>query len=168
MRVALFSEVFLPKVDGVVLTLCRLLDYLGDHGHESILFAPEGGPERYANTKVIELRGLDIAAYPGLKWVPPLLNFTPQLRSFQPDVVHLINPVSLGLAGMQSARRLQIPVVASYQTDIPGYINQWGLGIFQDPLWEYFRRLHNLADLNFCPSRWTQAEIRAHGFRRVR
>ena len=167
MRIALFSEVFLPKVDGVVLTLCRLLDYLADHGHESILFAPEGGPDRYAETKVIGLRGLEIPSYPGLKWIPPLYNFAQQLYSFRPDLVHLINPVSLGLGGMQSARRLEIPVVASYQTDIPGYMNRWGWGIFQDPLWECFRRLHNLADLNLCPSRWTQAEIQAHGFRRV-
>ena len=52
MRVALFSEVFIPKVDGVVTTLRYFLDHLALRGHTSVLFAPEGGPRRYARTVV--------------------------------------------------------------------------------------------------------------------
>jgi len=37
------AETFLPKLDGIVNTLCHLLHYLDAEGHESILFAPEGG-----------------------------------------------------------------------------------------------------------------------------
>ena len=43
MRVALFTETFLPKIDGVVNTLCHLLHHLEARGHPSILFAPAGG-----------------------------------------------------------------------------------------------------------------------------
>ena len=50
MRIAIFTETFLPKVDGIVNTLCHLLDHLARHDHQSILFAPEGGPAKVART----------------------------------------------------------------------------------------------------------------------
>lgn len=43
LRIAIVTENFLPKVDGVTRTLARLLDYLREHGHEAILLGPEGG-----------------------------------------------------------------------------------------------------------------------------
>ncbi len=60
MRIALFSEVFLPKFDGIVKTLCHLLDHLALRGHASLLFAPGGGPPRYGNTPVIGLPGISL------------------------------------------------------------------------------------------------------------
>ncbi len=51
MRIALFTEVFLPKIDGVVNTLCRLLEHLAQREHTAILFAPSGGPDWYAGTR---------------------------------------------------------------------------------------------------------------------
>jgi glycosyltransferase involved in cell wall biosynthesis len=115
-RVAIFTETFLPKVDGIVNTLCHLLDHLARHDHQSILFAPEGGPEKYARTPVIGLKGYDFPLYPELKLASPFTNFQQQLEDFRPHIVHVVNPVSLGLAGIRAARRLNLPVVASYHT----------------------------------------------------
>ncbi|MFN2231024.1 MAG: hypothetical protein ACK2VA_14710 [Anaerolineae bacterium] len=44
MRIALYTETFLPKYDGVTNTLCYLLEYLAERGHASIMFAPKGAP----------------------------------------------------------------------------------------------------------------------------
>ena len=106
--------------------------------------------------------------YPGLRLVPPFVPVQGRLARFQPDVVHVLNPVSLGLGGLLAARQLNRPLVASYHTDLPGFAERWGLGAFKPVMWRYFRWLHNLADLNLCPSRVTQRELWAHGFRRVR
>lgn len=167
MRVALFTEVFLPKVDGIVNTLRYLLDHLATRGHPSLLFAPHEAPARYAHTPVIGLPGLAFPLYPDLKLVPPTIDVSTQLEAFRPDLVHIVNPVSLGLAGLWHARKLGVPVVASYHTDAPGFAERWGLGIFRDPLWAFFRWLHNQADLNLCPSSWTKAELEAQGFERL-
>ena len=40
MRIALITETFLPNVNGIVTTLCRLLEYAQSKGHETLLFAP--------------------------------------------------------------------------------------------------------------------------------
>lgn len=167
MRIAIFTESFLPKIDGVVRILCHLLDHLELRGHESILFAPHGGVEQYANTKVVGLPGFRFPLYPELKLVPPWARFRKEINEFDPEVIVLINPASLGLAGLQYARYHNIPVAASYNTDIPGYAKRWGVPIFKKPLYAYFRMIYNHTDLNFVPSEFTRDEIRAHGIKRV-
>jgi phosphatidylinositol alpha 1,6-mannosyltransferase len=44
MRIAIFTETFLPKIDGIVNTLTYLLAHLERRGHECVVFAPDGGP----------------------------------------------------------------------------------------------------------------------------
>jgi glycosyltransferase involved in cell wall biosynthesis len=168
MRIALFSEVFLPKIDGIVNTLCHLLDHLAIRGHTSILFTPEGGPPRYADTPVMRLSGISLPFYSDIKLVPPYANINGRLADFQPDLIHVVNPFSLGLIGLSQARTLNVPVVASYHTDIPGFAARWGFGVMSEPLWAYLRWLHNQADINLCPSQVTQAEIEAHGIQRTK
>lgn len=83
-------------------------------------------------------------------------------------MVHVVNPVVLGLAGIQHAHALGTPVVASYHTDIPGYTVRYGVGLLQDPAWAYFRWVHNQADLTLCPSKFTQTQLQQRGFQRVK
>jgi len=168
MRVAIFSETFLPKWDGVANTLCYLLDHLADRGHSSLMFAPRGVIAHYASTPIVRLSGFDFPLYPGLRLVPPVFDVRRQLADFRPDVVHLVNPVSLGLVGLRAARSLGLPVVMSYHTDLPGYTAHYGVGLLRDVAWAYFRWLHNQADLNLCPSHFTRRELEAQGFERIK
>jgi phosphatidylinositol alpha 1,6-mannosyltransferase len=168
MRIALFTETFLPKTDGIVNTLCHLLDHLARRGHASLLFAPAGGPTCYAQTPVVGLSALPFPLYPEIRLVPPTVDVDARLRAFSPDLIHVVNPVSLGVAGLRHARQLGVPVAASYQTDLPGFAARWGLGLFSDLLWGYLRWVHDQADLNFCPSRFTLQELASRGFRNLR
>jgi glycosyltransferase involved in cell wall biosynthesis len=168
MRIAIFTETFLPKLDGIVNTVCYLLEHLADCGHKSIMFAPEGAPSHYAETAITRLAGITFPLYPELKLVPPILDVEKELIEFQPDLVFVLNPCSLGLIGLRHARALDLPVVASYHTDIPGYAERYGLSLLREPLWAYFRWLHNQADLNLCPSHFTKTELKAHGFERLK
>ncbi|GAB4431255.1 MAG: glycosyltransferase family 1 protein [Anaerolineae bacterium] len=168
MRIVFFTETFLPKIDGIVNTLCHLFDYLARQGHQTLLFAPEGSPARYAQTKVIGLPGLPFPLYPELKLVSPALDVTVPIRAFQPDLIHVVNPFLLGVSGIRAAKKLEIPLVASYHTDIPGFAKRWGFGMLYDPFVMYLRRLHNQADLNLCPTRVVQQQLIEQGFERVK
>ncbi len=167
MRIAYWTETFLPKIDGIVNTLCYLLDHVAERGHTSLLFAPEGGPEHYAATPVIGLKGVQFPLYRELKLVPPTISVAEQLDAFRPDLIHVLNPVSSGLAALRYARQRRVPVIASYHTDVPGFAVRWGLGALYRPLYAYFRWLHDQADLNLCPSHSTQRELIAHNFKRL-
>ncbi len=95
------------------------------------------------------------------------MDITEPLYDFHPDVVHVVNPFSLGVEGIRAARALALPLVASYHTDVPGFAEHWGLGILNDFFWNYFRGLHNQADLNLAPSNFTQRQLQIMDFARV-
>jgi glycosyltransferase involved in cell wall biosynthesis len=167
MRIALFSEVFLPKVDGIVTTLTRLLDHLAGRGHQSLLFAPAGGPPRFAKTRVVGLEGFSFPLYPELTLVSPTVDVSDKLRRFRPDLVHVLGPTSLGLAGIRHARALGSPLVASYHTDLPGFAGRWGLGALRTPLRAVLAWVHNQADVTVCPSIATRDDLMSMGVRNV-
>jgi glycosyltransferase involved in cell wall biosynthesis len=167
MRVAIFAETFLPKWDGIANTTCRLLEHLERRGIESLMFAPEGAPERYAGTPIIGEPCFPLPFYPELRLAQPRAGVGEELADFQPDVVHLINPALMGTAGLRRAKDLGVPVVASYHTDVPGYLEKYNLNLFRDFLWSFFRWVHNQADLNLCPTQWIRRQLTEQGFERV-
>jgi glycosyltransferase involved in cell wall biosynthesis len=170
MRIAIFAESFLPKWDGVTTTTCHLLDHLALRGHASLMFAPEGAPDCYADTRIIGLPSFSFPFYPELRLASPIADQVVEeaMAAFQPDLIHVINPAVLAFAALKQAEAMDLPVVASYHTDIPGYAERYGMPLLRDPLWAYLRWLHNRADLNLCPSDFTRQELESHDFERVR
>ncbi|MCR9141971.1 MAG: glycosyltransferase family 1 protein [bacterium] len=168
MKIAYFTETFLPKVDGVVNTLCNLLDYLPERGHESLLFAPAGGPDRFAETRVMQMPGSPFPLYPEIKLVSPFTDVTEELYRYRPDVVHLLHPIALGFSGLRAAKALGIPVVMSYHTDLVAYARYFGFGALSQLVVRIERWIHNQADLNLCPSGPTLRELAGYGFERLK
>lgn len=164
MRIAIVAESFLPKVDGIVNTLCRLLEYLDRQGHEALVLAPSGAPSRFAGHRVIGLPALPMPFYPELRVALPTPAALKALLDFQPDLVHLANPMLNSLVAGALARARGLPVVASYHTDVPGFARRWGLGPLVPLVWAGMRLTHRDAQINLCPSRATAAELSQHGF----
>jgi glycosyltransferase involved in cell wall biosynthesis len=167
MRIAYFTEVFLPKIDGITVTLTHLLEYLEERGHESIMFAPKGTMDSYAATEIIQRLSFQPPFYPEMRVALPVARVAQEISSFKPDIIHLVNPTSLGLMGLRAARRYKIPVVASYHTDLPGFARRWKLGFLSKPIYGYYRWLHNQATLNLTPSEFTLRQLKAQGFKRL-
>lgn len=168
MRVAIITENFLPKLDGVTRTLARLLEYLQANGHRALLLGPESGMQEYAGAEVVGTAGLPLPFYPELKFnfFRPL--FIRRLNEFQPDIVHLVDPVVLGAAGLTAARFLNKPVVSSYHTNIAAYCAYFGVPIFTRPMWAYNRLIHSQCALTFCPSPSTAGMLEKQGFQNLR
>ena len=168
MRVAIVTENFLPKLDGVTRTLARLLEYLQANGHPALLLGPENGMEYYAGAEIVGTAGFPLPFYPELKFnfFRPL--FIRRLNEFHPDIVHLVDPVVLGAAGLAAAHFLNRPVVSSYHTNLAAYCGHFGLPIFTRPMWSYNRFIHNQCSLTFCPSPSTASMLRKQGFQHLR
>jgi glycosyltransferase involved in cell wall biosynthesis len=167
MRIVYFTETFLPKIDGIVVTLMHLLEYLEKKGHQSIMFAPKGDVTTYASTQVVQKLSVRLPFYPEMRIALPIARVAKEVIEFKPDIIHLVNPTSLGLAGLRVARRFSIPVVASYHTDLPGFARRWRLGFLSGPIYGYYRWIHNRADLNLTPSQFTLEQLEAKGFKRL-
>lgn len=168
MRVAIITENFLPKLDGVTHTLARLLKYLQTTGHQVLLLGPDGGIAYYAGAEVIGTIGLPFPLYPELKLNVFRPLFMRRLKEFDPDIIHLVDPVFLGAAGLAATRLLQKPVVSSYHTNLAEYCEHFGVSLLTRLMWSYNRLIHNACSLTFCPSPSTAAKLRLQGFEHVR
>lgn len=168
MKIVIFTETFLPKIDGVVSVLCQALERLNEKGHQVLLFGPPGGPSEYAGAEIVGVGGPRLPFYPELRINIPRQWVWERVKAFDPDVVHVVNPFFLGPFGLSYAKKLGKPTVASFHTDVPRYAAYYG-GAFLSPLlWHYLRSIHNSASLNLCPSTTVLQDLRSHGFRRVR
>ena len=167
MRIALFTETFLPKVDGIVTRLRHTVDHLQRNGDQVLVIAPEGGITEYKGAKVYGVTGFPLPLYPELKMALPRPAIGYALEEFQPDIIHVVNPAVLGLSGIFYSKVLKIPLVASYHTHLPQYLQHYGLGMLEGLLWELLKGAHNQAALNLCTSTAMVEELTAHGIERV-
>ena len=163
MKIAFFTETFLPKVDGIVTRLTKTVQHLVAAGDEVMVFCPEGAPSHYMGAQVVGVPALPLPLYPELKLALPRPAVAEALERFQPDLVHVVNPAVLGLGGIWLARTRQLPLVASYHTHLPKYLEHYGMGMLEPLLWELLKAAHNQAVLNLCTSTAMVEELAAKG-----
>ena len=164
MKVAIVTESFLPTLNGVTTSVCRILDEFSRLGHQALVIAPGPAPAAYRGHRIHQVRGVNLRSF--RVGIPPK-SLESVLRSFGPDVLHAASPFGLGGRGLGAARNLGIPTVAIYQTDMPGYLGQYGGRSVTELSWRWVRHLHSLADLTLAPSGATIEELRARGVPRV-
>jgi phosphatidylinositol alpha 1,6-mannosyltransferase len=156
MRVAVVTESFLPNINGVTNSVLRVLEHLAASGDQALVIAPasENMPTEYA--------GHPVKAVP----VIPTQNFLPTgmpmglpqkriqhlLDGFSPDVIHLASPFALGSYANKMAKKLDIPTVSIYQTDLGGFAKQYGFGIAQSSLQKILYKIHSQTDRTLAPS----------------
>jgi glycosyltransferase involved in cell wall biosynthesis len=162
-RIAFFTETFLPKVDGIVTRLTKTVQHLVAAGDEVLIFCPEGAPEHFMGARVIGVPAMPLPLYPELKLALPRPAVSEALDRFRPDLVHVVNPAVLGLGGIWLARTRGLPLVASYHTHLPKYLEHYGMGMLEPLLWELLKTAHNQAQLNLCTSTAMVAELAAKG-----
>jgi len=162
-RIAFFTETFLPKVDGIVTRLTKTLPHLVAAGDEVMVFCPEGAPDNHAGAQVVGVPALPLPLYPELKLALPRPAVSEALERFRPDLVHVVNPAVLGLGGIWLAKTRNLPLVASYHTHLPKYLEHYGMGMLEPLLWELLKAAHNQAELNLCTSTAMVDELAAKG-----
>lgn len=163
MKIVFFTETFLPKVDGIVTRLTKTIESLTKSGEEVVIFCPEGCPDEYMGAKVIGVPAMPLPLYPELKLGLPSAAVADTLESFKPDLIHVVNPAVLGLGGIWLAKTNGIPLVASYHTHLPKYLEHYGMGMLEPLLWELLKAAHNQALINLCTSTAMVKELRDKG-----
>jgi len=167
MRVAIFTEVFRPKVDGITNTIVRTLEHLRACGDEVLIFAPKASTDNFLGYRVVRLPGLKFAPYPELSFTFPSLRMVAELAKFSPDVTHVVGPAVLGVWGVFASRLLGYPTITSYHTDYHNYMPHYKLGPMVRFVWPAARLVFNRAQLNLCPSSHTRDALVEQGIRGV-
>ncbi|MYA91420.1 MAG: glycosyltransferase family 1 protein [Synechococcus sp. SB0669_bin_8] len=167
MHIAFFTETFLPKVDGIVTRLTKTIEHLVAAGDEVLVFCPEGAPDNYCGARVMGIPAVPLPLYPELKLALPRPVVAEAIDRFQADVIHVVNPAILGLGGIWLAKTQAIPLVASYHTHLPKYLEHYGLGMLEPLLWELLKAAHNQAGLNLCTSTAMVQELSERGIHNI-
>jgi phosphatidylinositol alpha 1,6-mannosyltransferase len=176
MRVAIITESFPPDVNGVAHTVQRVAELLASYGHHPLVIAPRPAAEKRRQAKeegsfpfpVVRVPAVPLPGYPGFRLGLPGPRIRAALVRHQPDIVHLASPVFLGAHGGAVARRLGLPAVAVYQTDLPSYARAYHLGrAGQAFAWRWLRGIHNGAARTLAPSTVTATGLLGQGIGNV-
>ncbi|MCT1998391.1 glycosyltransferase [Brachybacterium muris] len=164
MKIAIVTETFLPSVDGVVTRLRHAVERFTDQGHEVMVIAPDLGVTEHHGARVVGIRPVTLPFYKHRRFTLPTPTVDGIIRGFHPDVVHAAQPILLASSGAYAAHRQRIPLVASYHTHIPRYLDlykayRWG----KRPVWWQIKRNHALADVNLATSESMKQELSEQG-----
>ena len=191
MRVAIITESFPPDVNGVAHCVLRVAELLTSYGHHPLVIAPRPPGEREAREAekkgvhgereagaakegthgrdtfsfpVVRVPAMPLPGYPSFRLGLPSRRVRAALVRHQAEVVHLASPVFLGAHGAAVARRLGLPTVAVYQTDLPSYARAYRLGRAGEAFaWRWLRGIHNGAARTLAPSTVTATGLLGQG-----
>ncbi|WP_188543347.1 glycosyltransferase family 4 protein [Rhodococcoides trifolii] len=173
MRIAIVAESFLPNMNGVTNSVVRVLEHLERTGHTAMVIAPDtpigvpDAPTEHRGVPVLRMPSVNVPKVSSLPVGIPAPGLTGALRDFDPDVVHLASPFALGAGGLAAARRLDVPTVAVYQTDVAGFAESYGLGLTSKACWRWTRRIHRGATRTLAPSTSAMEALAAQNIPRV-
>jgi glycosyltransferase involved in cell wall biosynthesis len=163
MRIAVFTDTYFPQVNGVSKYLEQMQKYMGENGIDYQLFVPQK-PIGMQMDQITSFYGLPFLLYPELRisW-PSYARIKSVLDKFNPDIVYLATPLSIGIAGLKYARENGIPVVSTYHTHFPQYLRYYHLNYLQGAVWKYLKWFHSFCQINFCPSMETLEQLQQYG-----
>lgn len=171
-KIAIFSDCFVPQVNGIVTSLFNLAAGLADAGHSVFIVAPKYAKRHaefeHPNVRVLRIPSAPALFYPEYRITLPFdLAIYATLRDQGVDVIHFEAPLTVALAGIAMARMLKVPVVGTFHTYIadPQYLSH-GFPTskeFQKLAWDYCNFYYNRCDLVTTPSGFTRKELIRHG-----
>lgn len=147
MKIAYVCQSYPPTASGAALVVQRLAEGISARGHSVYIFAPsdygQGYTERTDEFNVVRLQSFKnpkrIDHHFTLWSQKKIIN---TLQQFKPDVLHLHDPLSLGLSGLRSAQKLNIPTLVTIH-QLPWFISsyvaktQLTKDLIENSLWKY-------------------------------
>lgn len=172
LRVALVTETYPPEVNGVAMTLQRMVDGLLARGHRIQLIRPRQqrseSAARHEGFEEILSWGMKLPRYDSLRLgLPAKAALTRSWTKQRPDIVHVATEGPLGWTAISAARKLRLPVTSDFHTNFDSYSTHYGVGWLRQPVMAYLRRFHNRTDATFVPTAQMADSLRAQGYRGV-
>ncbi|MCA1055748.1 glycosyltransferase family 1 protein [Rossellomorea aquimaris] len=168
MRIALFSDTYHPQVNGVARTLKRLTDFFEKVGIEYKVFVPETQDKKEQYPNVHSFTSVPFFLYPECRTaIANPAAIERQLKEFAPTMIHVTTPLTMGLIGIRCAKKLNIPLVASYHTHFDYYLTYYKMAWLSPLLWKYMRWFHASAERIFVPSMDTKLHLESKGFKQL-
>ena len=117
MKIALFTDTYLPTVDGVVTSVLSTRRQLEADGHEVVIFAPEDPKRRgVLETGTVYVRARELRSYPGYRLAILPGREVDIVKDLGIDVIHSHGVGTVGVKGLWAAWQAKIPIVQTFHT----------------------------------------------------
>jgi len=172
LRIAVVTETYPPEVNGVAITLGRLVNGLQARNHQIQLIRPrqhaDDQPHPTATLSEHLQRGIALPHYEGLKMGLPAKGALTRLWTMQrPDVVQIATEGPLGWSALAAANKLRLPVASDFHTNFHSYSNHYGLGLLRRAIVAYLRKFHNKSAVTLVPTAGIRRELLSHGYENI-
>ena len=172
LRIAFVTETYPPEVNGVAMTVARIVEGLHRRNHDVQLIRPRQDTldlaERSPRFHEVLMRGLPIPRYPNLRMGVPSKRALVQLWSVhRPDVVHIATEGALGWSALHAALHLKLPISSDFRTNFHAYSRHYGIGWLYKPIMAYLRKFHNRAHSTMVPTEALRLELETGGFKQL-
>ena len=173
MRVAIVTETYPPEVNGVAMTIARMVAGLQVRQHQVQLVRlrqhPDDSPASRPNFEEVLKPGVAIPRYDALKMGLPAKRALVRLWSVRrPDIVHIVTEGPLGWSALAAARKLKLAVSTDFHTNFHTYTKHYGIGWLKNPIAAYLRRFHNQALCTMVPTESMRGELEQLGMKNLR
>ena len=173
MKVAYFTDTYIPEINGVTSTLKKLSGYLVRNGIRHVFFSPGyGGNIRLNGARAFSEVG-EVHCFPGIK-----VGIAPNSRlafpkskviydlcdKFAPDLVHVATEFGIGNKGVKYAISRKLPLIMSYHTDYCKYLRYFGLNFLEPFAERYLKWFYRYSHRTLVPSRYTMEQLAQKGY----
>ena len=168
MRIALFTNNYLPFCGGVTISVETLRRGLESSGHDAWVFGPRLTGAEDASVKVVRYPSIPVATYPEFALAVPYSRRIDRLvTALNFDVIHAHHPFLLGPAARRLARRNRRPLVFTYHTRYEKYAHYvpLPLALVQAAALRISAGFAAQADAVLAPSAVIRDELHARGVR---
>jgi len=158
MRIAIFTNNYLPRVSGVAIAVHFLERALRELGHKTLVIAPDYSLEE-EEVKDTEVMRITSFSFPNLKFAIPLEFIDrglieDKVTEFNPDLIHTHHPFLLGKAALDMADQLDVPLVYTFHTLYEFFTHYFLMDTEQvrKQVREYLVNFSNCCDLVVAPT----------------
>lgn len=169
-RIALVTETWPPEINGVAMTLSRLVEGILKRDWDVTLIRPvqEEKVEIQIAVKEILVTGMPLPGYDSLRFGFPAFRVLYNLWSrSRPALVHIVTEGPLGFAALVVARHLKIPVITSFHTNFHSYCRHYRLNWLRKIAAFYLRHFHNASALTLLPAESMRQSFVESGYRNL-
>lgn len=167
-RFDIVTDTYAPDINGVAMTLGRLVAGLRSGGHIVHVFCSRSKDELIEVGSETSVRSMRMPGYSEVKiGMPSPLKLRKRWAKKRPDAVYVATESPLGLSALRAAKSLGIPCISGFHTNFHEYMERYRLGKLGTATMSWLRKVHNLADMTLTPSREVQTMLCGHGFENV-
>lgn len=171
MRVAIFTDTFVPDTNGVAVSSFNLFQSLNNRGHFCVVVTSNPfSKEVTFKENVLRIPGVEMKQLYGYHFAAPNRKALKILKRLKIDIVHIQSEAGMGIFGKSFAKLEKIPYAYTYHTmyeDYTYYATKGRMETFAKSIIHRFSRWQaEVADEFISPSEKTKVSLREYGVNR--